>query len=243
MNKSLQIIVLSKTKVQFSLLLFAMIVFNGVSQDFSDIIDTTNIWYVAKPLSNKPNHFELSIIFFDGDSVINGFQYQKIIQNSLSKKNSSKHYLGSIRMNQHGDIMYVPSYYNCEFLLYPKQINHGDTISIYTSYYGDYTNGNRTNLQQLIVCKEDSIFSVGEYHKSYSLHRICDTNATQEWIIGIGSLNGLLWNSIMVHCAKGLIVPIVIGGVQPALIAFKSRDKLNYFNPKYMHLRKEILNH
>lgn len=119
--------------------------------------------------------------FLDGDTVLNGKTYKKVIERTPNNLQQPTYYLGAIReeegkvFKQYTDdeTMVVG-----EFLLYDFNVRVGDTIYS-TSPYGDLST-------KPVVINIDTIeLLTGEKRKRYSF------NSSSEWIEGIGCVRGL----------------------------------------------------
>jgi hypothetical protein len=166
----------------YSILIVAMLMSTASGQTYHPLLENGKTWNV---LTLTMVDWFTSTYSIEGDTLINGYTYEKLYTNG--NQGSGRQYLGAIREETTDQKVYFNDHYStAEELLYDFSLQKGDTVAI-TSNMG---------LKGFpLTFKVDSVDQVIDETGSERKRLLLSygtKNYGEEWIEGIGSMQGLI---------------------------------------------------
>lgn len=155
----------------------------AISQTENLIVDNANIWSTVD-IHCLPNGTSYSTYFikFESDTVIEGFNYQKVKRCNEEDQLTWDDY-GFIREDaEHRVFLRPPDYY--EGLIYDFGVETGDTLEARNIYLNNDT-------LHFVVVNVDSVLLLDGYKKRVILYEYLNEKE-EVWIEGLGSYFGIL---------------------------------------------------
>lgn len=157
-----------------------------------------SVWFCEEITDEWPPTNYHVIYYFKGDTIISQKKYLKMYYKRLSKP---EHYYCSMRTEKN-KVYYVPKDRKWELLIFDYNIKPGDTIEIFSTCRGYYTDEFPTPCKMKCLGKS-TMESYGYTYEIFTVARPEIYWETGKWIKGIGSIAGPIDNDYMLCFGGG----------------------------------------
>lgn len=174
---------------------FTFAAFSATAQGNSQLLIPGKMWSSVEWMPWGGWYYKTYYNRFDGDTIINDIAYKKIWQ--AEDQNHSNWYLfGFIREDSTGSV-FARSLSGAESLIYNFNLEVNDSVFIHNPYNGlEYTT---------YVLQVDTIVIQpgGMSRKRIVLAPVDSFGKNESWIVGVGSVAGILWSGLHAFSLTG----------------------------------------